>query len=79
MTCRLAKPNACAQRVVQIYDRIETQLKQMLREADPNQAQRATIPEMAGLLLAFVEGRIALCAQRVSRSPVKGWESSGTC
>ena len=43
-------------RVVQIFDRIETQLKQVLREAELNQTQRATIPEMAGLLLAFVEG-----------------------
>ena len=62
-------------RVVQIYDRIEAQLKQVLREADLNQTQRATIPEMAGLLLAFVEGRIARFVRSEYRdSPVKGWE-----
>ena len=62
-------------RVVQIFDRIETQLKQVLREAELNQTQRATIPEMAGLLLAFVEGRIARFVRSEYRdSPVKGWE-----
>ena len=62
-------------RVAQIYDRIEAQLKQVLREADLNQTQRATIPEMAGLLLAFVEGRIARFVRSEYRdSPVKGWE-----
>ncbi len=62
-------------RVVQIYDRLEAQLKQVLREADLNQTQRATIPEMAGLLLAFVEGRIARFVRSEYRdSPVKGWE-----
>ena len=62
-------------RVAQIYERIEAQLKQVLREADLNQTQRATIPEMAGLLLAFVEGRIARFVRSEYRdSPVKGWE-----
>ena len=62
-------------RVVQIFDRIETQLRQVLREAALNQTQRATIPEMAGLLLAFVEGRIARFVRSEYRdSPVTGWE-----
>src|SRR3989344_4200218 len=62
-------------RVAQIYDRLDTQLKQVLREADLNQTQRATIPEMAGLLLAFVEGRIARFVRSEYRdSPVTGWE-----
>lgn len=62
-------------RVVQIYDRLEAQLKQVLREADLNQTQRATIPEMAGLLLAFVEGRIARFVRSEYRdAPVTGWE-----
>ena len=62
-------------RVVQIFDRIETQLKQILREAALNQAQRAAIPETAGLLLAFIEGRIARFVRSEYRdSPVKGWE-----
>src|SRR3989338_451058 len=61
-------------RVVQIYDRLEAQLKQVLREADLNQAQRATTPEMAGLLLAFVEGRIARFVRSEDRdSPAAGW------
>ena len=62
-------------RVVQIYERIEAQLKQVLREADLNQTQRAAIPETAGLLLAFIEGRIARFVRSEYRdSPVTGWE-----
>ena len=62
-------------RVAQIFDRIETQLKQILRETTLNQAQRAAIPETAGLLLAFLEGRIARFVRSEYRdSPVQGWE-----
>lgn len=62
-------------RVAQIYERIETQLRQVLREAELNQAQRAAVPETAGLLLAFVEGRIARFVRSDYRdSPVEGWE-----
>ena len=43
-------------RVVQIFDRIETQLKQVLREAELNQTQRATIPEMAGFIAGLCRG-----------------------
>jgi len=62
-------------RVAQIYERIETQLKQILREASLNAAQRAVIPETAGLLLAFTEGRIARFVRSNYRdTPVEGWE-----
>ncbi len=62
-------------RVAQIYERIETQLKQVLREADLNADRRAAIPETAGLLLAFLEGRIARFVRSDYRdSPMDGWE-----
>ncbi|TAM43766.1 MAG: nucleoid occlusion factor SlmA [Gammaproteobacteria bacterium] len=62
-------------RVAQIYERIETQLKQILREASLNAAQRAAIPETAGLLLAFTEGRIARFVRSNYRdTPVDSWE-----
>ena len=44
------------QRVVQIYERIETQLKQILREAEAGENLRVPIADTAALLLAVVEG-----------------------
>lgn len=47
-------------RVAQFYDRLETQIKQILREAEIKEGQRTTIPvtNAANLLLAAAEGRI---------------------
>jgi len=62
-------------RVVQIYERIETQLRQILRDAELGAAQRAVVPDIAGLLLAHLEGRIARFVRSDYRdSPVAGWE-----
>ena len=48
-------------RVAQVYDRIETQLRQCLRMAELEEGWRTAIPvnTSANLLLALVEGRIA--------------------
>ena len=46
-------------RAAQIYDRLETQLRQILREAALAGGAAVPAGEIAGLLLAFVEGRIA--------------------
>ncbi len=46
------------QRVAQIYERIETQLKQILREAEVGENLRVPIADTAALLLAVVEGSI---------------------
>ena len=48
-------------RVAQVYDRIETQLRQCLRMAEVEEGWRTAIPvnTSANLLLALVEGRIA--------------------
>ena len=49
------------QRIQQFYDRVETQLKQVLRDAEFKEGLRtqATPTITANLLLAVVEGRIA--------------------
>lgn len=62
-------------RVVQIYERIETQLKQTLREAEVSENLRIPVVETAALLLAVVEGSIARYVRSdFQSSPVAGWE-----
>lgn len=63
-------------RVVQIYDRIETQLRQILREGDLKDGHNASTGRAAALLLAFLEGRLARFVRSdFQLSPVDGWES----
>ncbi|WP_026068628.1 nucleoid occlusion factor SlmA [Halomonas smyrnensis] len=49
------------QRIHQLFERLETQLKQVLREAELREGRRPSlpIPAAANLLVAQVEGRIA--------------------
>ena len=62
-------------RVVQIYERIETQLKQILREAEIGENLRVPVTDTAALLLAVVEGAITRFVRSEFRSsPVAGWE-----
>ena len=62
-------------RVVQIYERIETQLKQILREGEVNENLRLPIADTAALLLAVVEGSITrFVRSEFQSSPVAGWE-----
>jgi TetR/AcrR family transcriptional regulator len=62
-------------RVVQIYERVETQLKQILREAEASENLRIPIPDTAALLLAVVEGSITRYVRsEFQSSPVAGWE-----
>lgn len=62
-------------RIAQFYDRIETQLRQILREAEVAGAARLAVNDSAQLLLAFVEGRIAQYVRSgFTVSPVQGWE-----
>ncbi|MHB1142947.1 MAG: nucleoid occlusion factor SlmA [Sulfuricaulis sp.] len=63
------------QRVVQIYERIETQLKQILREGEVGENLRVPIADTAALLLAVVEGSITRYVRsEFQSSPVAGWE-----
>lgn len=62
-------------RVMQIYERIETQLKQILREAEINENLRVPVADTAALLLAVVEGAITRYVRsEFQSSPVAGWE-----
>ncbi|MHB8551704.1 MAG: nucleoid occlusion factor SlmA, partial [Acidiferrobacterales bacterium] len=62
------------QRMSQIYDRLETQLRQILREGDPA-GLMASASDGARLLLAVVAGNIAQFVRSDFRnSPVEGWE-----
>ncbi len=61
------------QRMSQIYERLEAQLRQVLREGDPANVVGAS--DNAHLLLAVVEGSIAQFVRGGFRtSPVEGWE-----
>ncbi|BAU47146.1 TetR family transcriptional regulator [Sulfurifustis variabilis] len=46
-------------RASQIYERLETQMRQILREAELNENLRLAPTDTAALLLAFIEGRVA--------------------
>lgn len=64
-------------RVAQLFDRIETQLRTVLREAEIKERVRPNIllADAAGLLLAAAEGRIAQFVRSgFKRSPTQGWE-----
>ena len=62
-------------RIAQFYDRIETQLRQILREAEAGGGPRLAVNDTAQLLLEFVEGRIAQFVRSgFTVSPVQGWE-----
>jgi TetR/AcrR family transcriptional regulator len=62
-------------RISQLYDRIETQLRQVLREGEATGAPRVSVNDTAQLLLAFLEGRIAQYVRSgFTVSPVAGWE-----
>jgi len=65
------------QRVHQLFERLELQLKQVLREAEVNQGQRTTITTTAAanLLVAQAEGHIAQYVRSdFKRLPTEHWE-----
>lgn len=67
------------ERIVQFYDRIETQLRQVLREGEAAGTTALPVNDTARLLLAVLEGRIAQFARSdFRRSPVEGWEETWT-
>ena len=62
-------------RVAQIYEHIETQMKQILREAEVNENLHLPVNDVAVLLLAVVEGSITrFVRSEFKSSPVAGWE-----
>ena len=68
-------------RVSQFYERLETQIKQVLREGEMNKELNLTIPvqAQANLLLAVVEGRITQFVRSgFKRSPIEHWNNQWT-
>lgn len=64
-------------RISQFYERLETQLKQVLREGEMNGELAATVPvgPTANMLLAVIEGRISQFVRSgFRRRPVEMWE-----
>ncbi|MFT4612871.1 MAG: TetR/AcrR family transcriptional regulator [Bacteroidia bacterium] len=64
------------QRVAQLFDRFETQLKQVLREAEMREGLRPSIPlqAAANLLMATAEGRISQYVRSgFQRPPTADW------
>jgi TetR/AcrR family transcriptional regulator len=63
-------------RVQQLFDRLETELRAVLREAEPRQGLRTAIPaaQAANLLLAAAEGRIGQFVRSdFRRAPTEHW------
>ena len=64
-------------RVCQIMDRLETQLKQLLREAELKEGLRTTVTttSTAAVLMAFTEGRISQFVRTDFRQlPTHNWQ-----
>jgi len=64
-------------RIAQFFDRIETQLKQVLREAELREGLHAQLPiaAAANLLIALVNGRIAeFVRTEFRRHPTDHWQ-----
>ena len=65
-------------RVGQFYERLETQIKQVLREGEMNKEFTLTVPvqSQANLLLAVAEGRIVQFVRSgFKRSPLENWNN----
>jgi TetR/AcrR family transcriptional regulator len=63
-------------RIAQFYDRLETQLRQVLREAELKEGVRPVLPvnAAANLLLATAEGRISqFVRSEFRKSPTENW------
>lgn len=64
-------------RIAQFYDRLETQIKQILREAEMREGIRPVLPlnSAANLLLSAAEGRISqFVRSEFKRSPTQDWQ-----
>ena len=64
------------QQVDQLHQRLETQLKQYLREAEMREQRRTRLPvaTAANLLIATAEGRVSqFCRSDFRLSPMEGW------
>lgn len=64
-------------RIAQFYDRLETQIRQILREAEIREGIRPVLPvnSASNLLMAAAEGRISqFVRSEFRRSPTENWQ-----
>ena len=68
-------------RIHQLFERMETQLKQILREAELREQRRTLLPASAtaNLLMAYAEGRISQYVRSdFKRRPTEHWDDQWT-
>ena len=68
-------------RIHQLFERMETQLKQVLREAELREQRRTLLPASAtaNLLMAYAEGRISQYVRSdFKRRPTEHWDDQWT-
>lgn len=71
------EPGRLRSRVSQIFDRLESQLRQIVREAEIREGLRTNISSAAtaNLLIAFIEGKISQYVRTdFKQSPTENWE-----
>ncbi len=62
-------------RISQFYDRVETQLRQILREGEVGNGGKTPVNDSARLFLALIEGRIAQFVRSdFKQLPADGWD-----
>ena len=69
-------------RIVQLFERLETQLKQILRDAEIKEGLRTSLTQAAtaNMLLATAEGRISqFVRSRFRRRPSENWDDQWRC
>ena len=69
-------------RVTQLYERLETQVRQILREAELKEGLRTSLTHSAtaNMLLAAAEGRISqFVRSRFRRKPSENWDDQWSC
>ena len=74
----LGETSTLRRRVAQFYERVDTQLKQILREAELREGLHPVVPVAisANLMLSVVEGRIAqFVRSEFKKSPTENWAS----
>lgn len=76
------EPVRLRQRVAKLFDRLETQIKQVLREAEINEGlrTRSTLNTTANLMLSTAEGRICqFVRSEFKKKPTENWQLQWEC
>ena len=75
------EPERLHLRVAQLFDRLETELRVTLRQAELHEQLRPSIilDDAVGLIIATAEGRVSqFVRSRFKRLPTKGWDDQWT-